>query len=194
MIFNPKKLVILFCTILFSLFLTTQAQNLFSMNNPESTLAQSQTNIQMSDRQKRNQEALKGVKEFFAALEALDIPRFLNVWAENGVQEMPYAPGVFPKKLVGKSAIDKQYSPLPSAFNSMRFTMRRVVATEEPGVVLAEYDGSIGLKSGGRYDNRYVGVSSFNSQGKLIQLTEYFDPFILIDGFPGAREAAFPQK
>jgi hypothetical protein len=76
----------------------------------------------------------------------------------------------------------------------MRFPLRRLVATEEPGVVLAEYDGSIGLKSGGRYDNRYVGVFKFNDEGKLAHYTEYFDPLTLINGFPGAAEAAMPDE
>jgi ketosteroid isomerase-like protein len=95
--------------------------------------------------------------------------------------------------LEGKAAIEKQYGPLPTAFTGMRFPVRRLVATEEPGVVLAEFDGSIGLKEGGRYDNRYVGVFAFNPDGKLARYTEYFDPYTLIHGFPGAAEAAMPD-
>ena len=146
-----------------------------------------------AEKAKRNVAAVAGVREFFAALEAADIPRFLKVWAEDGVQEMPYAPGAFPKRLEGKAAIEKQYGPLPTAFTGMRFPVRRLVATEEPGVVLAEFDGSIGLKEGGRYDNRYVGVFAFNPDGKLARYTEYFDPYTLIHGFPGAAEAAMPD-
>jgi len=95
-------------------------------------------------------------------------------------------------RLEGKAAIEKQYGPLPAAFTGMRFPLRRLVATDEPGVVLAEFDGSIGLKEGGRYDNRYVGVFAFNPDGKLARYTEYFDPYTLIHGFPGAAEAAMP--
>ncbi len=152
---------------------------------PESSLPE-------ADKEARQKAALNGVREFFAALEAADIPRFLKVWAEDGVQEMPYAPGDFPKRLVGRAAIEKQYGPLPTTFNSMRFPIRRLVATDEPGVVLAEYDGSISLKSGGRYDNRYVGVFTFNPDGKLAHYSEYFDPYTLINGFPGAKAAAMP--
>jgi ketosteroid isomerase-like protein/alpha-beta hydrolase superfamily lysophospholipase len=122
----------------------------------------------LSDAQKAavQKAALDGTREFFAALEAADIPRFLQVWAYDGVQEMPYSPGAFPKRLEGRAAIEKQYGPLPTAYTGMRFPMRRLVATQEPGVVVAEYDGSIGLKSGGRYDNRYIGVFAFNPQGQ----------------------------
>ena len=44
------------------------------------------------------------------------------------------------------------------------------------------------MKGGGRYDNRYVGVFEFNAVGKLARFTEYFDPFTLFSGFPGARD------
>lgn len=147
-----------------------------------------------SSRDDRAGVAVEGVREFFAALEAMDIPRFLEVWAEDGIQEMPYAPGAFPRRLVGKSALAGQYGPLPTAFTEMKFVLRRLVTTSEPGVVLAEWDGAIGLKAGGRYDNRYVGIFRFNSDGKLAQFTEYFDPYTLIHGFPGAAEAALTDR
>jgi fermentation-respiration switch protein FrsA (DUF1100 family)/ketosteroid isomerase-like protein len=152
------------------------------------------TLLSKAEKTNRNAAALAGTREFFAALEAMDVPRFLKVWADDGVQEMPYAPGAFPKRLEGKAAIEKQYGPLPTAFQAMRFPIRRLVATEEPGVVLAEYDGSITLKAGGRYDNRYVGVFEFSPEGKLRRYAEYFDPYTLIHGFPGAAEAAMPNE
>ncbi len=134
------------------------------------------------------------VREFFAALEAMDIPRFLAVWADDGVQEMPYAPGAFPRRLEGKAAIERQYGPLPAAFAGMKFTLHRLEATERPGTVFAEFQGSIALRNGGRYDNTYVGVFEFNAAGKLARYVEYFDPYTLINGFPGAAEAARPDS
>lgn len=128
------------------------------------------------------------VREFFAALEAMDIPRFLTVWADDGVQEMPYAPSGFPNRLEGKAAIEKQYVSLPTAYASMSFPLSRLVTTDEPGVVVAEFQGSIVLKAGGQYDNRYVGVFEFRDDGLLARYTEYFDPFVLLKGFPGAAQ------
>ncbi|GAB4460607.1 MAG: hypothetical protein OHK0029_24890 [Armatimonadaceae bacterium] len=146
-----------------------------------------------TNRAEQDARAIAGTREFFAALEAGDIPRFLKVWAEDGVQEMPFAPGNFPRRLEGKEAIERQYGPLPKAYTGMRFPIRRMMMAQEPGVVIAEYDGSIGLKSGGRYDNRYVGIFTFNSEGNLQHFTEYFDPYTLIQGFPGAAEAVMPD-
>ena len=141
-----------------------------------------------AERTKRADAAIAGTREFFAALEASDIPRFLKIWADDGVQEMPYAPPGFPNRLDGKAAIEKQYGPLPAAYDGMTFPLESLRATDDPNVVIAEFRGSIGLKSGGRYDNRYVGVFKFNDEGKLIHYSEYFDPFVLLAGFPGAAE------
>lgn len=138
------------------------------------------------DQATTRERSLSRTREFFAALEAMDVPRFLNVWAEDGVQEMPYAPPGFPKRLDGKAAIEKQYAPLPAAYTGMKFPLSRLAATDDPNVTVAEYSGSIGLKSGGRYDNRYVGVFTFDDAGKLKHYSEYFDPFTLLSGFPGA--------
>jgi hypothetical protein len=59
---------------------------------------------------------------------------------------------------------------------------------------VAEYDGGIALRSGGRYDNTYVGVFTFDDAGKLKRFTEYFDPFTLVRGFPGAAAAGAPAE
>ena len=76
------------------------------------------------------------VREFFAALEAMDIPRFLALWAEDGVQEMPFAPAGFPARLEGRAAIARQYGPLPAAYTGMAFPLRSLRATEDPRVVV----------------------------------------------------------
>jgi uncharacterized protein len=137
-------------------------------------------------RSNRASAAIAGTQEFFAALEALDIPRFLNAWADDGVQLMPYAPPGFPKRLDGKAKIEKQYGPLPTAYDGMKFPLESIRVTDDPNVVIAEFRGDIALKSGGQYDNHYVGIFEFNNDGKLAQYSEYFNPFVLLAGFPGA--------
>lgn len=127
--------------------------------------------------------SLAGTREFFAALEAKDLNRFLAIWADDGVQVMPYAPEGFPKILTGKEAIRKQYGGLPENFEYMKFPIRRITATDDPNTVIAEYNGDIKVKAtGGKYDNTYVGVFTFEN-GKLKRYTEYFDPTILAKTF-----------
>lgn len=121
------------------------------------------------------------VEEFFASLEAMDVPRFLAVWTEDGVQEMPFSPPGFPRRLEGREAIANQYRSLPESYRGMRFP-REILAMEDPARFVVRYTGSIELKAGGRYDNSYVGLFTLRD-GKVVEFVEYFDPIILRDAF-----------
>jgi fermentation-respiration switch protein FrsA (DUF1100 family)/ketosteroid isomerase-like protein len=125
--------------------------------------------------------ALKAVENFFATLEQMNIPSFLNVWSEKARQIMPLSPAGFPTELSGKSAIQNQYKDLPHNFSSMRFP-RTVFSTESPNKLIVQYRGIIPLKAGGSYNNNYVGVFEIK-EGKVERFTEYFDPFILAEAF-----------
>jgi fermentation-respiration switch protein FrsA (DUF1100 family) len=59
---------------------------------------------------------------------------------------------------------------------------RRISATDNPNKVIVQYTGIIPLKSGGEYNNNYVGIFEIKN-GKVEKFTEYFDPFILENAF-----------
>lgn len=92
------------------------------------------------------------VEEFFTRLESMNIDYWLELWDDSGVQEMPYSPQGFPKRLEGKAAIKQQYSSLPKNFHSMRFVDRVVYETTEPGrwEVFTNMLSSALLAAGGR--------------------------------------------
>lgn len=129
------------------------------------------------------------VEAFFTALEAKDLDNFLAIWAEDGVQLMPFAPEGFPKRLEGKEAIRKQYGALPENYLSMRFP-REILATEDPSRFVVRYSGEIELKVGGRYDNLYVGFFTIQS-GKITEFTEYFNPIVLLEAFGNELQRTF---
>lgn len=129
------------------------------------------------------------IEQFFTSLEILNIPAFMNVWAENGKQIMPLAPQNFPRQLNDKAAIYNQYKGLPQNYTSMKFP-RKYVATDDVNTVIVQYNGIIPLKDGGEYNNNYVGIFKIN-KGKVSQFTEYFDPFILEEAFGKKLESNF---
>jgi len=131
---------------------------------------------------------LATVEAFFVALEAIDVEAFVALWAEDGVQEMPFAPAGFPNRLEGRAAIRRQYGGMPAAYASMRFPGRVVRPLLAPEWAVAEYRGEISLTGGGRYDNRYVGIFHVRG-GKLVRFVEYFDPGVLAAAF-GAENLA----
>ena len=120
-------------------------------------------------------------------LEALgrgDVEAYLGAFAEDGEQVMPLAPEGFPERRVGMDALREQYGPVAD-FASQRYP-HEVFATADPDVVLAKYDGEITVAPGSEYNNSYVGVFAFGEDGELETFTEYFNPEILANGFPGA--------
>ena len=131
---------------------------------------------------KVSENNLTVVEQFFTALEKLDVKSFMNVWAENGAKQvMPLSPDGFPKELNGRESIFDQYKGLPENYTSMSFP-RRIMATEDPNKVIVQYHGIIPLKTGGEYNNNYVGIFEIKN-GKILKFTEYFDPFILENAF-----------
>jgi fermentation-respiration switch protein FrsA (DUF1100 family)/ketosteroid isomerase-like protein len=130
---------------------------------------------------KVTEENAAAVENFFTPLEKLDIQSFMKVWADDAKQIMPLAPNGFPGELSGKDAIFNQYKGLPDNFTSMKFP-RRISATADPNKVIVQYTGIIPLKSGGEYNNNYVGIFEIKN-GKVKTFTEYFDPFILENAF-----------
>lgn len=126
----------------------------------------------------------QAVETFFAGLEAMDVPRAVGAFAEDGVQLMPYSPEGFPSRLDGRAAILRQYGGLPENYSSMRFP-REILATEDPERFVVRYTGEIALKAGGRYDNTYVGLFTVRD-GQIREFVEFFDPIILQRAF-GSR-------
>jgi hypothetical protein len=121
------------------------------------------------------------VERFFAALEAKDLAAFLDVWADDGVQVMPFAPADFPSRLDGKDAIRAQYGSLPDNYRYMRFP-REITPMQDPERFVVRYTGQIGLASGGRYDNTYVGLFTV-ADGRVREFVEFFDPVVLQNAF-----------
>lgn len=123
------------------------------------------------------------VESFFSRLEAMDIPGFVALWAEDGVQVMPFSPAGFPKELRGRAAILKQYGGLPANYTGMRFPGRVVHETADPEVFVVEYRGEITVKATGKlYNNDYVGIFHVKG-GRLVRFVEYFNPIVLQESF-----------
>ena len=94
---------------------------------------------------------------------------------------MPFAPEGFPARLDGKEAVATQYSGLPEAYESMRFD-RTIRPLADPEWAVVEYEGSIELADGGRYDKTYVGLFHV-VDGQVVLFKEFFDPIVLVEAF-----------
>ena len=131
--------------------------------------------------------AKQTVRDFLEGLETKDMDRVNGVWAENAVQEMPYAPqGVgFSSTVVGRDALIAQYADWPDTAGETNFTDELVFhETGNPNMLIAEYRGLTEVVPTGRtYDQRYIGVYTFDDAGKIVRFREYFNPNVFTYAF-----------
>jgi ketosteroid isomerase-like protein len=121
------------------------------------------------------------VDSFFIALETQKLEMLKEVFAENGKQLNPYSPQGFPKSFDGAEGIYKQYSGLTENFGQMKFP-RQIFATEDPNFFLVKFQGEIEIKTGGKYENDYIGTFKLEN-GKVIEYTEYFNQVVMAKSF-----------
>lgn len=143
----------------------------------------------------RRQRAQAIVRQFLTGLEEVDMEAVNDVWAEDAVQEMPFAPkGLgFPDRVVGKEALIRQYAGWPENAEEPDYTSElRFYTTLDPNMVIAEFRGDVMIRSTGRpYDQRYIGVFHVNEAGKIDLFREYFDPAVFVEAFDLAGQASF---
>ena len=137
----------------------------------------------------RTNASVRAVETMFAALDRGDVDGWIAGIAPDGRQVMPLAPEGFPTEQIGTAQLRKQYAPV-ATFTSQRYD-RELFPTSDPNVVLAKYDGKITVEPGKEYNNSYVSVFQLNDQGKVARFTEYFNPGILANGFPGQQPAHY---
>jgi ketosteroid isomerase-like protein len=110
----------------------------------------------------------------------------LQMLHETCVLELPFI-GV---KIVGKSAI-LEHSARTSTFTSWKkgtFVDRKILATDEPGVYIAEARGDMVLPNGVAYRNIYIMIFGVRD-GQISRAREYFNPVVIAE----ARAAKAPS-
>lgn len=124
------------------------------------------------------------VKAFFNALEDENANAITNLFAEDAKHINPYHSGLFPEGANGKEAIRAYWTPVFPNFDGMRFPIEELYAMEDPSVVFVKYSGHIKLKNNaGVYSNEYYSTFKFNSEGKITEYVEIFNPIVAARGF-----------
>lgn len=136
-------------------------------------------------------EAQDAVRAFLVSLERKDMEMFANAWANEAVQDMPFSPEGFPKRVEGKQAILKHYAAWPEISGLASFTDELVFyPMADPDWVFAEYHGRVEIKTTGRlYDQRYGGLFRVHD-GKIVFFREYYDPTVFAWAFDLDPEGA----
>ena len=108
---------------------------------------------------------------------------FLDMFAENGVLECPFAPPGALRHLQGKAAIADYYGRLTAVQGSEGMVLTASYPAESPDHLLLEYDGVVSNKrDGGVYRQRYVAIAAV-SDGRLSLFREYWNPLPVVASF-----------
>ncbi|WP_158674726.1 nuclear transport factor 2 family protein [Streptomyces hoynatensis] len=131
------------------------------------------TSTNQDDIRARN---VRTVRTFYRLQEAMDFERWLELWAEEAGQDIPYAPEGFPTTVRGKANLEGLYRPLFEGFAEIHIQDLRVDPLNDPNRVLVRWHTHGPLKNGGLYENDLVGVFEFGEDGRITHLTEYLNP------------------
>lgn len=132
----------------------------------------------------QQQQTEQVVRDFLTSLETKDMDAFTAVWAEDAVQDMPFSPEGFPKRVEGRDNLLQHYAAWPEISGSANFTDELVFyPMADPNMVFAEWRGVVEIIPTGRlYEQRYGGL--FQVVGDRIQLfREYYDPIVFSAAF-----------
>ncbi len=134
------------------------------------------------ENQLRNQ-LTTATKDFFLFLEAGDIDKWIDLWAEDGIDKKPYASGMFPEEVVGKKAIYEVWSGITKIFDSVSFPIHEFIVDGEKRTVVVRSDGKGLMKNGNLYENTYIFLLHFDQNNKIKECYEYFNPYIAGENF-----------
>jgi uncharacterized protein len=123
----------------------------------------------------RRTRNVAAVREYFRLQSEPDLDAWIQLWAPEGRQLIPYAPYGFPDAVEGRDRLDKVYRELFAGYRTIEVdaTVHPLV---DPDTVLAQWHTHAELTAGGAYSNELIGLFRFREDGKLVELTEYFNP------------------
>ncbi|WP_405819461.1 nuclear transport factor 2 family protein [Streptomyces sp. NBC_01390] len=110
-----------------------------------------------------------------------DIPGWLDLWAEDGVLEFPFAPEGWPERLDGKEAIAAYMRPYPDHIDLHDFPAVQIHETLDPQVIVVEMRG-VGLlvETGSPFDMTYIAVVTVRD-GRILSYRDYWNPLAVLE-------------
>ena len=123
------------------------------------------------------QKTRQAVMDMLNALESKDMVKFASVWAEDSIQDMPYSPEGFPKKVTGKQGIVELYAAWPETSGDADFTSQLVFYPMiDPEMIFVEFKGDVDIIPTGRNYKQHYGGLFHVENGKIKLYREYYDP------------------
>ena len=114
---------------------------------------------------------------------------FIDLFADDGVLECPFAPRGALRRLAGKPAIADYHGRLIAIQGSDGIVLKAIHPAEDADTALLEYEGLVRNKrKGGGYRQRYLAVATVRG-GRIALFREYWNPLPLVASFGPAGPA-----
>ncbi|KTE02770.1 hypothetical protein ATE68_06920 [Sphingopyxis sp. H038] len=111
---------------------------------------------------------------------------FLDMLADDGVMEFPYAPPGLATRLDGKAAIAQHLEGLADMIAFDRMSEPTVHATTDPDVTIVEVEGfGRGVTTGESYDQRHISVIQTDA-GRIVHYRDYWNPLVVVRALRGS--------
>ena len=115
------------------------------------------------------------VWEYFRLQNERDLDGWLDLWAPDGRQVIPFAPYDFPQAVEGRSELERVYRDLYAGYRSLEVDAT-IYPMFDPHDVVAQWYTRAQLVAGGIYASEVMGLFRFADDGKIREVTEYFNP------------------
>ncbi|MEO6090166.1 MAG: nuclear transport factor 2 family protein [Umezawaea sp.] len=133
------------------------------------------------ERRRRNAATLD---VYFERLSALDVETWIELWAEDCTQIMPFAAGGLPGTVRGKEQVRALYQGMADGYSELRFTDLEVLPLGDAHKVFARWRPRGTFLDGTPYANENAALFEFDDDGRIVVFTEYFNPLIVLEHFP----------
>ncbi len=125
-----------------------------------------------SDKRRKNLEV---VQAYFRLQTTRKLDEWVNLWADDGVFMIPYAPTSFPNKIEGKTTIGPLYKKMFEGYGELRYHNLQIFPMLDPDFFVATWITDVDLLAGGTYVNNLIATFKLRA-GKIERYEEYFDP------------------
>lgn len=124
------------------------------------------------------------IRLFIRFIEERNVPAFLDLFAQDGVQYNYFQHGLIPAEIRGKDALTAFWTPVPGRFSDMHFIIETIYPMLDPHLSAVKYRGYTTLKGSDKhYNNEYFALFFFTGEGKIKEYHEYSDPVITAKAF-----------
>ena len=124
------------------------------------------------------------VREIMQLADEMRVDELVDLFTDDAVMELPYAPGKMARRYDGKAAIGEFQRFARDSFSEFAMTLDAIHETADPHVVVAEHRSDAVVAENGRpYRNRYVTFFTFDDDGRVTNWREYYDAGVVVKAF-----------